>query len=238
MRWEIVSTRNIRWLVAETLVVVLGIVIALGLDDFRTDRFERRLEVQYVERIQEDLKSDLSYIERVWKSRLKMKREALDSIAPVIRGQAPFPENTLEFLTSVSRGGVVGTTATGWYADATFQDLLATGNFRLIQDPDIRDNIADYYGLLENETRRVESRLSGYYMFVFSVMPGELRDNINLDSLERFGVDYALQRLLTDEFRNLLNQEYNLLLFMEGRQYEALARSLYEDLETYLKSLE
>ena len=223
MSTEIVSTRNIRWLITETLVVVLGIVIALGLDDYRTDRFERRLEVEYIERVQEDLKSDLAYIERVWNSRLLMKREALESIVPVIRGQAPVPESALEFLTAVSRGGVMGTSAAGWYADTTFQDLLATGNFRLIQDPDIRDDISDYYGLLESETLRVERRLSGYYMFVFSVMPGELRDDIDLDSLEQFGVDYALQRLLTDEFRNLLNQEYNLLLFMEGRQYEALA---------------
>jgi len=48
-------------------------------------------------------------------------------------------------------------------------------------------------------------------------MPSELRDDIDSDSLERFGVDYALKRLLSDEFRNLVNQEYNLLLFMEDR---------------------
>lgn len=56
--------------------------------------------------------------------------------------------------------------------------------------------------------------------------------------MHQFGVDYALKRLLTDEFRNLVNQEYNLLLFMEGQRFEAFARSLYEDLEAHRKNLE
>jgi hypothetical protein len=230
---ETISTRGIRWLVAETLVVVLGIVIALGLDDYRTDRFERKLEIEYVERIQNDIERDLEYIDLVWHPRLRMKREALDSIAPIVRSQAPVPDDAIEFLKEVSLGGVMGTSAMVWYTDTTFQDMRATGNLRLIEDAAIRAEISEYYEVLESETLRVERRFSGYVSFVHSVMPAELRDNIDSESIERFGVDFALKRVLTNEFRNLLNQEYNLMLFMEGRRYEAFARSLYDDLETY-----
>ena len=40
---EIISMAKIRWLFAETLVIVLGVLIALGLDEYRTDRYEEAL---------------------------------------------------------------------------------------------------------------------------------------------------------------------------------------------------
>ncbi len=85
---------------------------------------------------------------------------------------------------------------------------------------------------------RVENRFTRYFAFVHSVMPSELRGDIDSDSLEVFGVDYALKRLLTDEFRNLVNQEYNTMLFMERLTYRALAESLFEELESYRIDLE
>ncbi len=36
------------WLLSETLVVVLGVLIALGLNDYWTGREERALELQYL----------------------------------------------------------------------------------------------------------------------------------------------------------------------------------------------
>ena len=41
---RILTAPNFRWLIAETLVIVLGVLIALGLDDAWTAREERQLE--------------------------------------------------------------------------------------------------------------------------------------------------------------------------------------------------
>jgi len=71
------STAKLRWLFAETLVIVLGVLIALGLDDYRTGQYERRLTIDYVQRIQGDLNQDLGYIAAIWVPRLKNKRESL-----------------------------------------------------------------------------------------------------------------------------------------------------------------
>ena len=235
---KLISVANLRWLIAETFVVVLGILIALGLDDYRSELAERRLALEYVQRIQKDVNRDLSYIATYWYPRLKAKRRALESIAPVVRGKSPIPDDIWKFLSEVSIGGVMGTSATAWYTDTTFQDIRATGNLRLIKDPTIRAEISEYYEGMESETLRIERRFTSYVSFVHSVMPVELRDDIDLDAIEDYGVDYALQRLLSDEFRNLVNQEYNLLLFMESREYEASARSLLEELEVYRVSLQ
>ena len=232
------TAKGMRSLVAETLVVVFGILIALGLDDYRSDIQDRRLAIDYITRIQDDLNRDFRYIDQVWKPLLKVKRESLESIAPVIRGRSPIPEDHVAFLKAVSLGGVMGTSAIAWYTDTTFQDMRATGNLRLIQDATVRVEISEYYEFLDSQTRRVEKRFSNYVPFVHSVIPSELRGDIDAESLQEFGVDFALERLLSDQFRELLNQEYNLMLFMESMRYEELARSLYDDLETYRISLE
>jgi hypothetical protein len=235
---KLISGLNLRWLFSETLVIVLGILIALGLDDFRTAQFERRLAIDYVQRIQSDLNEDLDYIERVWNQRIKLKRESLDIVAPVIRGQSPVPSDVEGFLKHVARAGISGTSVESWYRDTTFEDMRTTGNLRLIQDPGIRAEISEYYEVMQREALRVEARLSSYALFVHSVLPAELRDGMDLEAMEAFGIDYALKRLLTDEFRNLLNQEYNLMLFMEGQEYREIAQSLYEKLKAYQIKLE
>lgn len=227
------STEKLRWLFAETLVIVLGVLIALGLDDYRTNRYERYLAIDYVQRIQNDLSRDLDYIERIWVQRLKIKRESLEAIAPVIREQTKVPADVERFLKQVARGGIAGTSAITWYTDTTFQDMRATGNLRLIRDPDIRAQISRYYEAMQSEALRVEARFTNYVPFVHTLLPAELRDDIDLDALEAFGTDYALKRLLTDDFRDLLNQEYNLMLFLERREYQAFAQSLYDVLEAY-----
>ena len=232
------SAKKLRWLFAETLVIVLGVLIALGIDDYRTNQYERRLAIDYVQRIQNDLSWDLDYYERVRVQQLKLKRESLEAIAPVVRGQAQLPDDVQGFLTHVARGGMAGTSAVSWYTGTTFQDMHATGNLRLIKDPDIRADISRYYEVAQSDALRVEARITNYVPFVHAILPAELRNNIDLGALEDFGVDYALRRLLTDEFRDLLNQEYNLLLFLESREYPTSARSLFDRLEAYRIELE
>lgn len=230
---DLVSAEKLRWLFAETLVIVLGVLIALGLDDYRTNQYERRLAIDYIQRIQNDLSRDLDYIDRIWVQRLKIKRESLEAIAPVIRRQVQLPDDVEEFLTLVARGGIAGTSAASWYTDTTFQDMRATGNLRLIKDPEIRAEISRYYEAVQSEALRVEARFTNYVPFVHAILPAELRDDIDLGALEEFGTDYALRRLLTDDFRDLLNQEYNLLLFLESREYQTFSQSLFERLEAY-----
>ncbi len=218
-------------------MVVLGVLIALAVDDYRVERHDRQLEIDYVQRLRVDLERNLQYISEVWYPGLARKRQALDAIAPVVRGQQAAPDEPHSFLVSVARGGAMGTTANTWVTDTTFKDLIATGNLRLIQDPAVRAAIADYYEGILAETRRVEERFTGYVPFVHSVIPAELRDGLDAAALERFGVDRAMDRVLSEEFRAILNQEYNLLLFMEDRRYEDWTRQLDDTLAAYLTTL-
>lgn len=105
------SAKKLRRLFAETPVIVPGVLIAPGFDDYRVNQYERRLAIDYVQRIQNDLIRDLDHIERVRVRRVKIKRESLEAVGPVIRRQAQVPADLEAFLKQLARGGIWGTTA-------------------------------------------------------------------------------------------------------------------------------
>ena len=133
---------GLKWLLSETLVIVLGVLLALGLDDFWTARQERDLELQYLRRVQADVRADIDYIDQVVRERLDIKLQSLAVIAPIVRGQEPVPENVESFLRNVALGGLLGASSTHWVRDTTFEDLKSTGNLRLIRNVDLRQKIS------------------------------------------------------------------------------------------------
>jgi len=224
------------WLLSETLVVVLGVLIALGLNDYWTDRQERGLELQYLKRIHEDVSVDAEVIDLWFGDGLQRKLQALDAIAPVVRGEVPVPEDVESFLRNVVTGGHGGTSATRWVTTTTIEDLKSTGNLRLIRDVDVRRNIARYYHDMERLYIRSRDRRTGYTAFVFSQLPVDLDDELNLASVKDFGPDRAVERFRSIEFQDLLNQEYNLALFRR-QVSNSPSKRLAKDLENYIQQL-
>jgi len=92
----------------ETLVVILGVLIALGLNDYWMLRQEKILELEYLRWIQEEIAADIELIDQFGKRLLERKMKALDAIAPVVRGNAPVPEDVESFLINVSLGALGG----------------------------------------------------------------------------------------------------------------------------------
>lgn len=231
------SGSRLRWLLSETLVVVLGVLIALGLNNYWTDRQERALELQYLRRIHADVSADIELIDLWVGDLLVRKLAALDAIAPIVRGREPVPENVESFLRNVALGGIGGASSTHWVASTTFEDLKATGNLRLIRDADLRTKIARYYDDFDTLFIRSRDRKTGYVAFVHSLLPAELRDDMNLTAMEKFGTDRAVERFTSIEFQNLLSQEYN-YAFFNMRNDSLSSKKLADDLESYIQQLD
>lgn len=228
---------RIRWLLSETLVVVLGVLIALGLNDYWSFRQERNLELQYVERIHADVNGDIEFSDRFVQDLLERKFRALDAIAPIVRGKEPVPEDVESFLRNVALGGLGGASSTHWVTSTTFEDLKFTGNLRLIRDADLRTKIVRYYDEFDTFYTRSRDRKTGYVDFVHSLLPAELREDMNLAAMDKFGTDLAIKRFTSIDFRNLLNQEYNYAFFNQRSDRSSSAKRLVKDLETYIQQL-
>jgi len=229
---------RLRWLLSETLVVVLGVLIALGLNDYWSYRQERILELQYIERIHADVSTDIEFSDQFVGDLLERKFLALDTIAPIVRGKEAVPEDVESFLRNVALGGLGGASSTYWVTSTTFEDLKFTGNLRLIRDADLRTKIVRYYDDFDTFYTRSRDRKTGYVEFVHSLLPAELREDMNLAAMEKFGTDLAVERFTSIEFQDLLKQEYNYAFFNQRTDRSSSAKRLAKDLEIYVEQLE
>ena len=225
-----------RWLLSETLVVVLGVLIALGLNDYWIEREEQALELQYVKRLHEDVSTDADVIDQWFGDLLQKKLKALDAIAPIVRGEQAVPDNVQTFLKNVVAGGIGGTSATPWVTSTTIDDLKSTGNLRLIRNVDLRRRIGRYYHDMEMLFIRSRDRRSGYTAFVSAQLPAETGEELTLELMKPFGIDRAVESFRSEKFQDLLNQEYNVAKFRD--QITSLpSKQLAQDLEDYIQQL-
>jgi len=229
-----------RWLFWETLIIVLGVLIAFAVNDYWSDRQDRELEIQYLKRLLTDIKGDeqwlIDYIERP----LVRKFDALNAIAPVVRSKEPVPEDLETFLTNVTLGGIGGASPTAFVTATTFEDLKNTGNLRLIRDTKLRSKINNYYVLFESNHLRIKARTTGYFMFVHAILPAELRNNLTMEAMQKFGIDHALEKILSQEFLDLFNQEYNFAYFIQRlyTQYAQRSAELAAEVQAHIAQLE
>lgn len=229
-----------RWLFWETLIIVLGVLIAFAVNDYWSDRKDRELELQYLKRLHADLKSDEKWVTDYSENAIPTKMAALDAIAPVVRRIQPVPEDVEAFLKNVTLGGMGGASPRHFVTATTFEDLKATGNLRLIRDTELRSKINDYYVGFDNDHARVLARTTGYFMFVHSILPVEKRQNFNMEAIQEFGVQRALEKVLSKEFQDLLSQEYNFAYFMQSTYtyFASRANELAKELDAHIRQLE
>jgi hypothetical protein len=242
LRWKYLSEigNRSRWLFWETLIVFLGVLIAFAANDYWSDRNDRELELQYLKRLHADLKADAEWVTNYAQRAIPAKMVALDTIAPVVRNERPVPDDMEKFLFNVGLAGLGGIAPRYFVTSTTFDDLKSTGNLRLIRDTELRSKINGYYVDFGNDHARVVARTTLYAEFVHSILPAEKREINDMEAMQKFGVQRAIARIQTEEFRDLLNQEYNFAYFLQ-RMYPAFAsraNDLADQLSAHIQQLE
>lgn len=228
------------WLIGETLVVVIGVLVPLGIEQAWSDRQDRELELAYLKRIHAAVLRDIDFVDDFSRRSTTLKMDALDAVGPVVRGFEPLPKDVETFLSNVSLGAIGGVSPTYFVRRSTFEDLISTGNLRLISDADLRNAIVLYYSVYEIQHKRIVERLTEYPAFVHGIVPAELRNDLNLAAFKSFNFDRAIEKVMSDEFQTLLNREYNLGLFMRREQARFLssAKEFLQQLEAQIEQLD
>jgi len=134
-----------RRLLGEFVIIVVGVLVALWVDQLREARVNAKLEVEYVQSLVTDLDADLAQFDmtEVW---MRRQEAAAATVLALYRGTPP-TDNAADLVAAVETAG--------WQyfpsiTRNTIEDLKATGNLRLITDPELRRAIAAYYAQVEN----------------------------------------------------------------------------------------
>jgi len=141
-----VSTHlNWRLLLGEFVVIVVGVLMALWVDELREARVNARQEVEYVKSLVIDLDADLAQFDQA-EAWMRRSEAAAATVLALYAGSPP-TGNAADLLAAVETAG--------WQywpviTRNTIDDLRSTGNIRLIRDPSLRRAISSYYTSLEN----------------------------------------------------------------------------------------
>jgi hypothetical protein len=168
-------SQKIPWLrvLAEGVIIVGSILLAFGIDAGWDARQERELERSYIARIAADLRATQAGIDdnAVHYSRLLAHAGAA---LPILEGGATIPDDTLGFLSSVLQATRITSPIV---ARSAYDDLISTGNLRLIRSDTLRHELSRFYG--EVEVRLDPVDYSGDQMpfrtAVRSIMPVDLQ---------------------------------------------------------------
>jgi|GEM_PF-4066877 len=144
-----------RWLrvLAEFLVIIFGVLVALGVDQWREAARDRQLEQEYLVRLEADLNDTRESVT----STIEDFATLIDhgtAVSRVLNGTELFPKDTLGFLASalqVSRGGYNPAVSRGAY-----DDLISTGNLRVMQNEALRYRLSAFYGSVYNDISPID----------------------------------------------------------------------------------
>ena len=211
-------TRQIPWgrLGLELVVIVGGILIALGLESWWDGLADGRRAQEYLVALEAEIQGDIESLETGFLPRITGKLQALAEIAPVVRGQAPVPADTVAFLTRVGFGGLAGIpNSTNLVGTTTMDEMVATGALSLIESTALRSDLIAYYNLAGSLSARFNALMPNYPFFVHGYSPAERRGDMTPDDVRAFGVDRALSAYRSPEFETVMNQEYNYALYLQ-----------------------
>jgi len=180
------STRiNWRFLLGEFVVIVVGVLMALWVDELREARDNAALEIEYLQALVIDIDADLAQFD-LTEEWMHNSEAAAATVLALYRGSPP-TNNVADLVKAVETAG--------WQSwpvitRNTIDDLRSTGNIRLIRDPALRRAIATYYTTIENviipNSNMRERIWSGYDALVQYVLAPGVRLAV-LQRPESFG---------------------------------------------------
>jgi len=153
---------------AEFLVIVVGVLVALAVDEWSNSVQERELEREYLQSLSRDLAEDSAAYAGALAPNVEEALAALREIVSVARGFEAMPIDTVAFVRLMweSRFSVTQFEE----RRTTFEELLATGNLSLIRSAELRASIVSYYEQVRMSTSRSERARSTYSQLLFGYL--------------------------------------------------------------------
>lgn len=209
--------KYLKYAIGEILLVVIGILIALSINNWNENFKNEKLETNYLIRISEDLEND--YLEFDVAIQLAQGRnERVLFLQQALENSEMVQDSSEYFVESIVTAGY---TYIPVISNHSFEELKSSGGLDLIQNEDLRVLIAKYYD------------------FVFSSSQWDfIREDIQLKYMEYSrGIlnQEQLNWVLTnyyepDSLYNISNNELDTIYqrFVSNNEYQSILPQVYE----------
>ncbi|RLD70724.1 MAG: hypothetical protein DRJ10_20085 [Bacteroidetes bacterium] len=99
------TKKNLRYAIGEIALVVIGILVALQINDWNTNRINRQLELKYLHNMVEDLNFESRTFEGAVLNKFQNKIEGLQLASKYAMGLVKV-KDTIDFMNRVGYGAV------------------------------------------------------------------------------------------------------------------------------------
>lgn len=135
-------SKHLMYAFGEIILVVIGILIAIQLNDFNEDRKERNTEISFLQKLKDDINLDireLSYKDSILTVYQSNQEEALELL---LKMKTVKDLRTLDSLIEYGWNNIE-------VNRKTYDEMLNTTGIYIIKSRDLLNHLSDYYALIE-----------------------------------------------------------------------------------------
>ena len=219
------TAHYLKYAVGEIVLVVIGILIALQINDWNQRRLDRINEDRYLLAIIDEINSNNEFNKDSFLIRVDEKLKGLN-LAKAYAEDRLEVTDIHKFINRVSFGAV----ASGGFLIGeknVYDELVSTGNIKLISNDVLKNAIVSYYKGLMNYRSATKIHVSHYLAFLNSIRPF---DPNNPNQISKYDQDEAMRTYKTEEFRRNVDSEltYTNTLKFYLKQQEKIGNDLIE----------
>tara|TARA_R110002124_G_scaffold149259_1_gene315311 strand:+ start:1662 stop:2432 length:771 start_codon:yes stop_codon:yes gene_type:complete len=153
IRKTLIKQENMRkyfwYAIGEILLVMIGILLALQINNWNETQKELNTEIRYLDRLITEVSNDVENISRAITSNEARKERALFLIN-ASNDKSLIVENPTYFIESIEYSGYTFAPVT---SNQTFEEIKSSGNLSLIRNEEVRNAISVYYTNAENRSQ-------------------------------------------------------------------------------------
>ncbi|MFD2587802.1 DUF6090 family protein [Croceitalea marina] len=204
--------KYLKYAIGEILLVVIGILIALSINNWNQSRIDKRSESKYLNDIKKEIQNNNSVLDYYIKNRLPYKIEGLLAAKKYSEANIEI-KDTIAFLNNVSKGGMI-TNGLGILSRNTFNELLSTGNFQLVSKDSIKIKVKKYYWGLDADEINVETYKSDIIKFITGLRP---YNSSNPNYISKYDSKEMMIAFRSVEFRKIVDRELSYAYSLENK---------------------
>jgi hypothetical protein len=201
--------KYLKYAIGEIILVVIGILIALQINNWNEERKDRKREQVILKNLQTDFKTNISNVNEAYDSFMQA-HAASASLLEIIRSNAEIDNAEIEHLIDET----INKTKSLDIITGSIDEMLNTGSINLIRDTDLRKQLSNWsYYQTDTEDDIVIYRDYLFDLFIPSLtnkillrnmeIPDFFEEDINFKNISKssFKVNYS-ETIRTVEFEN------------------------------------
>lgn len=139
------TTRYLKYANGEIALVMIGILLALQVNNWNEVRKYKATEKDYIDRLINEISLDTSYFDNI-KKQFEYKETRMIRVIRAWQSNTLKVEDSLQYVSDFKSAGDINS----WFVvPVTWTQLIQTGDLKLIRDKEVLDELFNYYNSIK-----------------------------------------------------------------------------------------